>query len=36
MQAKDIMTTAVFTIPPDGTIEDAVRLMLGHQVMPCP
>ena len=28
MQAKDIMTTTVITVPQDGKIEDAVRLML--------
>jgi CBS domain-containing protein len=36
MQAKDIMTTSVITVPQDGKIEDAVRLMLDHQVSALP
>jgi CBS-domain-containing membrane protein len=32
MQAKDIMTTSVISVPQDGKIEDAVRLMLDHHV----
>lgn len=32
MQAKDIMTTSVITVPQDRKIEDAVRLMLDHHV----
>lgn len=36
MQAKDIMTTSVISIPQDGKIEDAVRLMLDHQVSALP
>lgn len=36
MQAKDIMTTSVITVPQDGKIEDAVRLMLDHHVSALP
>ena len=32
MQAKDIMTTTVISVPLGGTIDDAVRLMLDHHV----
>ena len=36
MQAKDIMTTKVITVPQDGTVEDAVRLMLEQHVSALP
>lgn len=36
MQAKDIMTTSVITVPQDGKIEDAVRLMLDYHVSALP
>ena len=36
MQAKDIMTTSVISVPLDGTIADAVRLMLDHHVSALP
>lgn len=36
MQAIDIMTTSVVTIPQDAKIEDAVRLMLGHHISALP
>ena len=36
MQAKDIMTTSVISVPQDGTIADAVRLMLDHHVSALP
>lgn len=36
MQAKDIMTTSVISVPQDGKIEDAVRLMLEHHVSALP
>jgi CBS-domain-containing membrane protein len=36
MQAKDIMTTSVITVPLEGQIEDAVRLMLDHHVSALP
>lgn len=36
MQAKDIMTTSVISVPQDGKIEDAVRLMLDHHVSALP
>ena len=36
MQAKDIMTTSVISVPQDGTVEDAVRLMLDHHISALP
>ncbi|MBM1634877.1 CBS domain-containing protein [Sulfitobacter mediterraneus] len=36
MQAKDIMTTSVISVPQDRKIEDAVRLMLDHHVSALP
>ena len=36
MQAKDIMTTSVISVPQDGTVEDAVRLMLDHHIISLP
>ena len=36
MKAKDIMTTPVISIPLDGQIEDAVRLMLDHHISALP
>lgn len=36
MQAKDIMTTTVISVPQAGKIEDAVRLMLDHHVSALP
>lgn len=36
MQAKDIMTTTVISVPQVGKIEDAVRLMLDHHVSALP
>lgn len=36
MQARDIMTTKVVSAPLDGTIEEAVRLMLDHHVSAVP
>ena len=36
MQAKDIMTTSVISVPQDGKIEDAVRLMLYYHVSALP
>jgi CBS-domain-containing membrane protein len=36
MQTKDIMTTSVISVPQDGKIEDAVRLMLDHHVSALP
>ena len=36
MQAKDIMTTSVISVPQDGKVEDAVRLMLDHHVSALP
>ncbi|WP_238367919.1 CBS domain-containing protein [Mesobacterium pallidum] len=36
MQAKDIMTTSVISVPQDGKVEDAVRLMLEHHVSALP
>lgn len=36
MQAKDIMTTTVISVPLGGTIDDAVRLMLDHHVSALP
>ena len=36
MQAKDIMTTSVISVPLDGTVEDAVRLMLDHHISALP
>jgi len=36
MKAKDVMTTAVITAKRDGTVEDAVRLMLKHHVSALP
>lgn len=36
MQAKDVMTPSVISTSQDGRIEDAVRLMLDHQVSALP
>jgi CBS domain-containing protein len=36
MKAKDIMTTSVISVPLEGKIEDAVRLMLEHHVSALP
>lgn len=36
MQAKDIMTTSVISVPLEGQIEDAVRLMLDHHISALP
>lgn len=36
MKASDVMTTAVVSIGADGTVEDAVRLMLAHHVSALP
>ena len=36
MQAKDIMTTSVISVPQDGRVEDAIRLMLDHHVSALP
>jgi len=36
MLAKDIMTTTVITVSPDGDIADAVRLMLDHHISALP
>lgn len=36
MRAKDIMTTAVVTARSDGTVSEAVRLMLDHHVSGLP
>lgn len=36
MQAKDIMTTSVISVPPEGKTEDAVRLILDHHVSALP
>ena len=36
MQAKDIMTTSVISVPLEGQIEDAVRLMLDHNISALP
>ena len=36
MQAKDIMTTSVISVPLEGKVEDAVRLMLDHHVSALP
>ena len=36
MQARDIMTTSVISVPQDGTVEDAVRLMLDHHISALP
>ena len=36
MQARDIMTTSVISVPLEGQIEDAVRLMLDHNISALP
>ena len=36
MQAKDIMTTSVISVPLEGKIDDAVRLMLDHHISALP
>ena len=36
MQANDIMTTSVISVPLEGQIEDAVRLMLEHHISALP
>mgnify|MGYP001350691340 FL=1 len=36
MLAKDIMTTSVISVPLEGQIEDAVRLMLDHNISALP
>tara|TARA_R110002110_G_scaffold156585_1_gene351742 strand:- start:752 stop:1447 length:696 start_codon:yes stop_codon:yes gene_type:complete len=36
MQAKDIMTSSVISVPQGGTVEDAVRLMLDHHISAMP
>ena len=36
MKASDIMTTTVVTVPQDGTVKDAVHLMLDHHVSALP
>lgn len=36
MQAKDIMTTSVISVPLEGKVEDAVRLMLDHHISALP
>ncbi|GGB24083.1 MULTISPECIES: CBS domain-containing protein [Alphaproteobacteria] len=36
MQAKDIMTTSVISVPLEGQVEDAVRLMLDHHISALP
>jgi len=36
MQAKDIMTTSVISVPLEGRIKDAVRLMLDHYISALP
>ena len=36
MQAKDIMTGTVVSIPPEGSVADAVRLMLDNHVSALP
>ena len=36
MLAKDIMTTSVISVPLEGQIEDAVRLMLDHHISALP
>ena len=36
MQARDIMTISVISVPLEGQIEDAVRLMLDHNISALP
>jgi len=36
MQAKDIMTTNVITVSPEATVDDAVRLLLDHNISAVP
>lgn len=36
MLAKDIMTTAVVTVPQDNSVEEAINLMLDHNVSALP
>ena len=36
MKAADVMTKAVISIPSDGTVEEAVRVMLEHHVSALP
>ena len=36
MQARDIMTISVISVPLEGQIEDAVRLMLDHCLTSAP
>lgn len=36
MRARDIMTTAVVTVPADGTVDEAVKKMLDHHVSALP
>lgn len=36
MQAKDIMTTAIATVPPDATVQDIAKLLLARRISAVP